>query len=190
MRFLSNFDTKFDDDCVDEACAAYGKKHISFIRRDKIYIVLKIILPSVLRLVVSLLLLLMSYGSGIGRALGSFFQIFIWIVICISGLHLLRKATGKLIDYYMDFTIITPRKITAYDQEWIFTRNERALDITKIKSVRVHKEWIMRSLFNYGSIIFFSEWDENSGDITLNYITNPTKVAKRLEEILQISMNS
>jgi len=46
MRILSNFDTRFDDDCVDEACAEYGSSNISFIRRDKIYVVLKIILPT------------------------------------------------------------------------------------------------------------------------------------------------
>jgi len=187
MKILSNFDTDFDDLCVSEACTEFKKENVSFIRRDKIYVVLNIILPTIARLIISLLLIILAYGSGLGVALGYLFQLFIRAVVCVSWLYLLRKVTGKLIDYYMDFTIITPRQITSYDQSGIFSRNMRSLDISKIKSVRVYEQWFMRSLFNYGTIVFFSEWDENSGDITLNYITNPTKVSRRLEEILQYS---
>lgn len=187
MRILSNFDTRFDDQCVEDACAQYGKENISFIRRDKIYVIFNILLPTIGRLLVSLLLLLLAYGSWLGRAIWYPFQVFIWMIVCVSGLYLLRKVTGKLIDYYMDFTIITPRQITSYDQSGLFSRNTRSLDISKLKSVRVYEQWLIKSLFNYGTIVFFSEWDEDSWDITLNYITNPTKVAKRQEEILQLS---
>ena len=185
MKILSNFDTRFDDDCVDEACAEYGKDNISFIRRDRIYIIFKIVFPTIGRLTISLVLVILAYGSGLGRALWYFFQVFIRLIVCITWLYLLVKVTIKLIDFYMDFTIITPRQITSYDQSGLFSRNTRSLDIDKIKSVRVYEQWIIRSLFNYGTIVFFSEWDDQSGDITLNYISNPTKVAKRLEEILQ-----
>jgi len=188
VSILSNFDTKFDDICVNEAIEAFDKDHICFIRRDRIYVLLKIFLPTILWLIFSIILLSLAYGTGVWTTLWSAFQIFIRIIVCATWLILLWKVTTKLIDYYMDFTIITPKQITSYDQGWIFTRDARSLDITKIKSVRIEKKWILRSLFNFGTIVFFAEWDENHWDIKLNYISDPNKLSKRLQEIINIDI--
>ena len=50
------------------------------------------------------------------------------------------------------------------------------------------KEGVIRSIFNYGTIVFFAEWDENHGDIKLNYISDPNKLSKRLQEIIDVVM--
>lgn len=188
VRILSNFDTQFDDQCVNEAIDEFDKKHICFIRRDRIYILIKIIIPTLVRLIFSMILIALAYWSALWKALWYAFQVFVWIVVCATWIILLWKVTNKLIDYYMDFTIINPRQITSYDQSWIFTRNERSLDISKIKSVRIEKKWIFRSLFNFGTIVFFAEWDEHNWDIKLNYITDPNKLRKRLQEIINIDI--
>ena len=188
VKILSNFDTKFDDICVNVAIQEFDKDHICFIRRDKIYMLMKIIAPSFFRLLLAIILLWVAYGSWLWKTLWSAFQVFVRILVCISGFILLRKVSTKLIDYYMDFTIITPKQITSYDQSWIFSRNARSLDINKIKSVRVKKEGFIRSIFNYGSIVFFAEWDENHWDIKLNYISDPNKLSKRLQEIIDVEL--
>ncbi len=186
VKILSNFDTSFDDDCVNEAIDEFGKSNICFIRRDRIYVLMKIMIPTFFRLFLSLILLAIAYWSWLWRSIWSIFQIFIRWIICISWGMLLRKVTWKLIDYYMDFTIITPKQITSYDQTWVFTRDARALDITKIKSVRIEKKWLLRSIFNFGTIVFFAEWDEDNWDIKLNYISDPNKLSKRLQEIIKL----
>ncbi len=186
VKLLSNFDTKFDDQCVQDAVNEFDRNHICFVRRDKIYVILKILLPTLIRLIIALTLILIAYWSGLWKVLWYYFQIFIRLVIAVSWAILLRKVTDKLIDYYMDFTIITPKQVTAHDQSWLFTRKTRSLNIKQIKSVRVDQSWILRSLFNFGSIIFFSEGDDVSGDITLNFISDPNSLRKRLQQIIDV----
>lgn len=185
MKILSNFDTRFDDDCVNDACNEFGKAHICFVRRDKIYVILKIVFPTVLRLIGSLIAIIIIYSWSNSGSGWQTLQVFTRIIVATTWLILLRKSTGKLIDYYMDFTIITPRQVTTYDQHGLFTRNSRSIKIEKIKSVRVKEVGFFRSLFNFGTIVFFSEWDDENGDIKLNFITNPSQLAKRVEEIIQ-----
>lgn len=187
VKIFSNFDSKFDDVAFEKAKKEFWADNVCFVRRDRIYIVFKIMIPVFLRLISAMLLLWFVYGTEFWSLLWSAFEIFIWICIGITWIMLAWVMTNKLIDYYMDFTIITQKRITSYDQTWIFTRAERALDISKIKSVRVMKKWILHSMFNYWSIVFFSEWDDKHWDITLNYITDPNKLSKKLWDILKLN---
>lgn len=187
VRIFSNFDTKFDDKALLKAQEEFGEEHVWFIRRDRIYVIFKILLPTLLRAMAAGLLLLFVYGTEFGSLLGRFFQGFVWAIIGISWVMLAVVMTNKIIDYYMDFTIITPTQITTYDQTGIFTRLQRSLDIAKIKSIRVDKKGFLHSVFNYGSIVFFSEWDQKFGDITLNYISDPAKLSAKLWEILKLN---
>lgn len=70
VKIFSNFDTKFDDACVDEACDEFGKENICFIRRDRIYLVLRVIIPVFIWLIFTVLLIIFAYASSIGDALG------------------------------------------------------------------------------------------------------------------------
>ncbi len=92
----------------------------------------------------------------------------------------------------MDFTIITPREIACYNQSFLFKTSVRTLEIDKIKSVRIEQEGILKSIFNYGSIIFFAEGDQTNqmGDITLWYITDPIKLRDKIGELVQEHMDS
>lgn len=187
VKILSNFDTNLDDIAVQEAAEEFGKDQVCFVRRDRIYVLLKIIIPVFIRLIMAWLLLALAYTWWVREAVWNLFSSFIWIIVLITWSILARKVIWKVIDYYMDFTIITPKTITAYDQNWIFTRNTRSLEISKIKSIRVMKEGIFRSLFNFGTIVFFSEGDETMWDIRLNYISAPQNLNKKLAEILKLN---
>jgi hypothetical protein len=48
MRILSNFNTRLASELLDEAKAKYGNENVLFIRRDKIYIILKVVIPAVI----------------------------------------------------------------------------------------------------------------------------------------------
>jgi uncharacterized membrane protein YdbT with pleckstrin-like domain len=109
---------------------------------------------------------------------------YVWWLCVIYG--------GRIIDYYMDFTVITPKQILSYDQSWLFKRNSRSLDLNKIKSVNIEKDGFLNSLFNFGSIIFFSEGDnlasENEsmvGNIRLNYIRHPRKIREQILDVIK-----
>lgn len=86
----------------------------------------------------------------------------------------------------MDYTIISPEQVTQYDQTWILTRSTRALDITKVKSVSIEKKWLLRSIFNYWTIIFFSEGDAALWDVRLNYINDPIKLRDMITEMVKM----
>lgn len=187
VKIFSNFDTKFDDKALAKAQEEFGAEHVCFVRRDMIYVIFKILLPTLLWAISAGLLLLFVYGTEFGQLLGSFFEWFIRVLIGISWLMLGIMMSNKFIDYYMDFTIITPKQITTYDQTWIFTRLQRSLDIAKIKSIRVDKKWFLHSVFNYGSIVFFSEGDQKFWDIRLNYITDPASLSAKLADILKLN---
>lgn len=86
----------------------------------------------------------------------------------------------------MDYTIITPLSVMQYDQTWVLWRSTRSLDISKIRSISIDKQWLLKSLFNYWSIVFFSEWDASFWDITLNYISNPISLRNAIEHIIML----
>lgn len=186
MKIFSNFDTNLDHAIFAKAKEEFGDHNVLFVRRDKIYLILKVYIPLIiwLILVVAILLLL----SGVMSQSGLLWTIISWtvrIVILWSFWLVSNVTTKKLIDYYMDYTIITPEWVTQYDQTWVFERSTRALDITKVKTVSVQKKWLLCSIFNYWSIVFFSEWDSDNGDIKLNFITDPIKLRDMIANIVR-----
>lgn len=187
MKILSNFDTHLDEDLLVKAQERFGKEHVLFVRRDKIYLVLKIYIPIIAWFLSVLTLVLIFSGMMSGNDL--FWTVvrwsFWWTVI--ASLFVLTKyCTGKMIDYYMDYAIVTPEQVTQFDQSGVLERSTRALDITKVKTVSVNNKGLLCSLFNYGSIIFFSEGDSaQHWDIRMNYITDPIKLRDKINQIVR-----
>ncbi len=96
------------------------------------------------------------------------------------------KVLKLYIDYKMDFTVVTPEKIVTYNQTWFFNRGSRSIDTEKIKTITVDKNWIMKSIFNYWTIIILTEWDTENGDVTLYYVHNPDIVQKRISDLVEL----
>lgn len=90
----------------------------------------------------------------------------------------------------MDFVIVTPDQLTAFDQEWIIKRMTRSLELRKIKTINVVSHGRLSSLFNFWSIIFLAEWDISNGDVTLSYISNPVKLRERIIELVELNNKS
>ncbi len=87
----------------------------------------------------------------------------------------------------MDFVIVTPDQLTAFDQEWILKRMTRSLELRKIKTINVVSHGRLSSLFNFWSIIFLAEWDVSNWDVTLSYITNPVKLRERIIMLVEMT---
>jgi|AntAceMinimDraft_5_1070358.scaffolds.fasta_scaffold170243_1 hypothetical protein len=190
MKILSNFNTKLDDELYAKACKQFGNDKVLIIRRDPIYLWFKVILPSIWRIIgVSMLIWLEL------RLLDAWVidRIMMWIasgLIAIVWIVWIIHVCSKLMDYYMDFTIVTPKHIVRYDQCGLFTRGSVSLDLTNLRSVNEEKWGILKSIFNYGTIVFFSEGDyggvnSNNGTITLKYINYPRKVREIIMNIIK-----
>lgn len=179
MKIFSNFDTNLPRVLYDAAKKRYGEKNACFVRRDMIYLRLKVV-PQAFVYVLLVVLILWSVYIDWSRYLIIFWRIFVWILSVVAKFYIV----DKLIDYFLDFVIITPNNVTSYDQEGIFYRKTKSMDLSKIKSINVKQKWFSMSVFNYGNIVFFSEWDEQMWDIMINYVYNPRKLRDKIAEII------
>jgi len=192
MKFLSNFDTNLHKRQVARAVEVHWKKWVLFVRRDTIYLLFKFYLP---------LFFIIILRSGAVRwivstnwdGLISLVRWWLWLVLLLSLVYFCRVSVGKFIDHYMDYIIITPDEITAYDQAWLLYRSSTSLDTSNIKSISIKQGWLWWSIFNYGSIIFYSEWDnwlQKVWQIQLNYIRSPRQYKKRITKIIAMADRS
>lgn len=117
------------------------------------------------------------YGAIIGLLL---------VIILFLAVHLKR-----LLDYLMDFIIVTPDQIIAYNQKGIWKRQNMTIETIKIKSMSVsYRGWIF-SVFNNGDIKFLSEGDVLSGgEIQAYYVYQPQQTKEKIYEIIAQSQKN
>lgn len=136
MKIFSNFDTDMPDRLYKKAIEKYGKENVIFIRRDKIYLVLKVYIWVIVWLLFFAFCLRLMYIKYDSPTLNTT----MWIFLVLTFLLLKWKALSKIIDYHLDFTIVSRNHVTSYDQSGIFHRSTRSLDLAKVKSVNIKKE--------------------------------------------------
>lgn len=110
-------------------------------------------------------------------------RLFWWLVVLwwvIVGFQSLQKY----IDFRMDFLIVTPKEIMKYDQKWVLSRSIEKITADKIKTITLHKEWFIQSLFDIWTLIFLAEWELDSGNIEMQYIHHVGRVEKQIRHIL------
>lgn len=185
MRIFSNFDTELDERLYKEYSERYWKENVHVVFRAQIFLLLTIIFPSLLFiflfLVAAILLYYMDLWDWLNITKWAFYFILFFVSFIIFGWKMLKN----FIDYKMDFAIIAPWEIVAYNQIGIFSRAARTLDVDKLKTISVDKRWILNSFFNYWDINFLSEWDESwDGDINFKFVYDPDDVKLRIKEII------
>lgn len=190
MKILSNFNTKLAAELRTKAQEQYGADKVLLIRRDPIYLWMKVVMPSIMWVIVVWVLVFLEMYLFESWLIDTIMVGIASIMVLVIGIVWLWHVWSKLMDYYMDFTIVTPRHIVSYDQCGLFTRSSISLDLTNLRSVNEEKWGIARSIFNYGTIVFFSEWDygdlsANNGTITLKYISYPRKVREIIMNIIK-----
>lgn len=188
MKIFSSFDTELSATILAEKQAQYGERSVLFIRRDPIYLAIKVYAPIIAWLVLSILIVL-----AVVNLAPQWWKVLLWISIwsiALSALIIWLIATRKYIDYTMDYTIITPDEVLQYDQEWVLDRVSRSISVNKLKTISVRKWWLRWSVINYWSIVFFSEWDSSwsMGDIRLNYISDPTELKNKISRIVDVTL--
>ncbi len=89
-----------------------------------------------------------------------------------------------LIDYKMDFLIVTPKEIMKYNQTGLFNREVEKLHTDHIKSISLSKKWALKSFFDVGSLVFLAEGQTENGDIVMEDIDAVEATERRIVTIL------
>ena len=187
MKIFSSFDTDFKKKLVEKEKEVYKDK-VYVISHGKFYYYFYIIVPTILLILGMILYFVVLYytSSSLGSDTETFINIVWVIVFFVIFVPAWIKMLKKYIDYIMDFVIVTPKNLISYNQEWIFTRKWRTVDVEKIKTISVNKDGILRSLFNYGNIVILTEWDEKwAGEINFSFIDDPDNVKFKVMDIVE-----
>ena len=179
MKLFSNFDTQLKAKAIEDSIQEYWEENVICLSRSSLYFSVKVLWPLTQILLLDVwLILLFSYISNY-----TYLRLIILIVFCIS-IPFLLFIIGKYIDYKMDFVIVNPEALIEYNQTGIFTKKVTTINEKSVKSVTVEKKGFLYSISNNGDLVFFSEWDELHGDITLRYVKNPEEKRTQIEKIM------
>ncbi|MBS8121609.1 hypothetical protein [Candidatus Vampirococcus lugosii] len=191
MKILSSFDTNLSYDLYEEYTKKYGKSNVLLFFRYKIYLILYILIPSFLYIFLISIWLYIGYIIDFSDdSLNSIKFYFFLIIFLLSFIIYGWKLLKKLMDYLMDFTIVTPDDIIHYDQTGMFTRDSVSISVRKLKTISVEKNGILRSIFNYGNMQFLSEGDSSStGDIHIFYVKDPDNLKLQIQNVISIYNN-
>ncbi len=185
MKIFSNFDTNLSKELYDKYSKQFWSDRVLILFRNRVFLFFYVIIPFIfyLSIIVWLFFLFLLIDLWDETA-NSFLWLVYWLWVLISFLVFGRKLLKRLIDFYMDFTIITPDYIITYVQNWILSRDARSLSALKLKTISIEKDWLIRSLFNFWNIKFLSEWDtSNTWDIHIFYISDPDKRKREIKDI-------
>lgn len=123
---------------------------------------------------------LVVHTTDFGQILFSLLQ----AAINLAFVYLTWKLTIDLIDTEMDYMIISPEEVVAYNQSGLFNRQSDSIGTEKIKSIAVDKSGIIRSFFDLGGVTILTEGDDNGGHIVFDFVWKPDQVR---EECLRIA---
>lgn len=187
MKFLSNFDTNLESSLIEKYTELYGSQWIFVIHRAKIFWLIHCVIPTIgLCIFVSLIVWIMDLDTGeksINTLIDALWLLTILGTVLLGWVSILKRY----FDYKMDFCIVTTQEIVAYNQTGLLNRSSRTIDADKIKTVTENASWIVKSLFNFGDLIFLSEWDSSTGtwDISLNYVSNVNQVKNTVRNLIE-----
>lgn len=184
MKLLSNFDTNLDEVCYKENIDAYWKDKVFMVYKDKIFFIFYVLVP----VSISMLIFIPTIVTVIVLKWWILWWLAVLIEFIFFSFTMWKSAIKRYLDYKMDFTIINPDLIMAYNQTGFFSRDSRTIKTNKIKTISIDKKWIIKSLFNYWTLVFLSEWDEKwKWDITLMYVQNPDKVRAKIKKVIDFT---
>lgn len=194
MALLSTFDLKFRKKQYQEHTKEFWKDNVILIKKSKLFLWIYIILPIVRWMIALSMILFLIY-----KMTDAFNQLFYRISGFVGALWLIPniKIIKKILDYKIDFIILTPNSLIRYDQTGFFSRSSKIIELRNLKTVSVRKTGIINSIFNNWALLFLSEgWfgkesDEDRkwslGEIIFRYIYNPEKYKKEINRLLDLN---
>ena len=188
MKILSNFDTNLSYELYNKYAEKYWQDNVLIVFRCKIYLFLYVLIPAFFTILILVVLFWIFYWIDfVGTEKWYAFWIISMFVFILTSWKLLKRY----IDYKMDFSITTPDNVIYYEQTGFFTRESRTLNVDRIKSISVEKDWILRSLFNFWNIKVLSEWDiSDTWHIHICYIYDPDARKWEMQKILNFWKNN
>jgi len=186
MRIFSNFDTRLKHREYIKKKKQYWASHVKLLSKSRLYRSLFVDIPFFMW-AISIVLLIILFHSWWWN---NWLLYGVLPLAIISILFIGPRLIKHIIDYNMDFIIITPKTLYRYDQEWIISRDIVTVHTHSIKTVTVRKSWLFYSIFDNWDIVFLTEWEADTGEITLTYIKDPEKERSRIGEIIKWIMNN
>lgn len=179
MKIFSNFDTNVKSKCLEENIQQYGEWNVLCLSKSRLYWFVKVFFPLLWYLALDILFIVLFYYIFD-------FSYLAWIIIVVLLITspFFLFLLGKYIDYKMDFVVVTPESLIEYNQAWLFSKRVIVINEKSIKSITVQRGGFLYSVFNNGDLIFFSEWDETRGDITLRYVSQPEENRFKIATIM------
>lgn len=90
-----------------------------------------------------------------------------------------------MINTEMDYKVIIPNQILAFNQKWVFW-DTQSMNADKIKTMNTKYNWFISSFLNYWNVLIFSEWDQkNSWEMIIDYVWDPVRSVKEIEKVLR-----
>lgn len=183
MKLFSNFDTKRMEKILQEQQEEFWEDNVLLVQKSYLFRLIYIVAPmlSYLIIVSSLILLVINFIENEHLLI-----LIIWFIGLVS-ITIVWPVLRNYLAYKMDFLIITPKSVTKVDQEWLFERDVQTLSTQNIRTISVKKNWIIRSIFNNGDMIFLSEAsdEQDVGKILCRYVNKPEKVRHKIASIIR-----
>ncbi len=112
VKIFSNFDTNLAHELLTKYQQQYGVEKVIFVRRWGIYLVFKAFIPSFRATVLRGAGLIWYVFALEYSAILAVFVLIIVAALLIFWLRIFRKALTAIINFYLDFTIVTPQQIS------------------------------------------------------------------------------
>lgn len=186
MKIFSSFDTNFKNEIVERERKKYGRENFMVVSHGKFYYMFFILIPGLFLLFWFVIYIaLMIYFAKLSWDL-IWLYYWVWIfLLFVVFVPAIMKFMKKYIDYILDFVVVNPYSMIYYNQEWIFSRRWRTVEVDKIKTVTVKKNWFLNSIFNFWSIIILTEWDDAwTWEINFHYIDDPDNIKSSIFNII------
>lgn len=184
MKLFSNFDTQLKQEAVDEAILEFGPEKVVVLTKSSLFLFYKVVFPVVWWTSLFIFLEILPYWAL--EDLGPVVHIFS-VFILILYLFFLYKPLKYYLDYKMDFSIVTPRLLTRYNQSWLMRRDIQTSNVRNIKTISIKKHNFLYNLFDNGDLIFLSEWDRfDQWEIILHYIFDPEERKKEITSVMKL----
>ena len=196
MKILNNFDTQLKKNEFREAIKQFWKNNVILVERYIFFWILKWVLPFFIATCFLIGTFFLSYY--LLYTYKTWFFISIWVMLTLY-IFPLWKLTATLIEYKLDFSVVTPDEIITHKQTWIFISKFKNLPTKKIRSLSSARSGILWNIFSFWYIEFMTDWSaEASSDgfshwawkIRFTCVHNPNEIRKKIVNLcLKIEEN-
>lgn len=192
VKIFSNFDTQLYPTLLLEKQQEFGTDSVLGVRRWYVFFLLEILPVINLMILIIVAIWIVTFFVDTSDILP--YSVLLGIQIALTVivvLRLLPSIAKQYMDYKLDFAIITPIELISYNQSNLFTRSSKTIKTNNIKTVSLDKSGIFKSIFNYGTLIFLSEWDEaGKGELDMFYVSKPEEVKNEVSRIMSLRLDS